>query len=455
MARDVSGEPGRIVTFYSYKGGVGRSFALANVAALLARWQFKVLCIDWDIEAPGLDHYLGTARDEPGLVDMLSQWRGEPLPWRALVRETPDLGGASLSLIGAGRQDGGYTRLAQALDWSSLYGRGLGEALEAMAAEMREDYDVVLIDSRTGITDFAAIVTAQLPDILVFMFTANNQSLDGCVDVARRAAEVRGSMPIERGALRLVPVPARFEGRVEYSTSQEWRERFYERLEPFYASWLVRGVDHRRIVDETTIPHVPFWTFGERLAVVQEAAGGFAPDSISRSIETISALIAKDLATTEVLADSRDAYVASVQRREARRRDGVLNAFLSFSHEDVLIADQLSAALSARGISLVRPDAHLSAGVELARRLDLINRAQHILVLVGREWGRWQEAEVRAFQSQSALDERPRLLVPILVEHGVQLPRPLLSYRTIDLSEGVDRAAGAVEAMIGEGPAMA
>ena len=48
-----------VVTFYSYKGGVGRSFALANVAAILSEWGCRVLAVDWDIEAPGLSHYFG------------------------------------------------------------------------------------------------------------------------------------------------------------------------------------------------------------------------------------------------------------------------------------------------------------------------------------------------------------------------------------------------------------
>ena len=42
-----------IVTFYSYKGGVGRSMALANVAVLLARRGLKVLAVDWDLESAG------------------------------------------------------------------------------------------------------------------------------------------------------------------------------------------------------------------------------------------------------------------------------------------------------------------------------------------------------------------------------------------------------------------
>ncbi|PJF38834.1 MAG: hypothetical protein CUN54_10000, partial [Phototrophicales bacterium] len=48
---------GQIITFYSYKGGVGRTMTLANVAVLLAQWGYKTLIIDWDLEAPGLENY--------------------------------------------------------------------------------------------------------------------------------------------------------------------------------------------------------------------------------------------------------------------------------------------------------------------------------------------------------------------------------------------------------------
>ena len=55
---------GKIVTFYSYKGGTGRSMALANVAWVLASSGKRVLAIDWDLEAPGLHRYF-----EPFLAD--------------------------------------------------------------------------------------------------------------------------------------------------------------------------------------------------------------------------------------------------------------------------------------------------------------------------------------------------------------------------------------------------
>ncbi len=43
--------PGKVITFYSFKGGTGRSMALANVAWILASCGKRVLAVDWDLEA--------------------------------------------------------------------------------------------------------------------------------------------------------------------------------------------------------------------------------------------------------------------------------------------------------------------------------------------------------------------------------------------------------------------
>jgi MinD-like ATPase involved in chromosome partitioning or flagellar assembly len=69
-----------IVTFYSYKGGVGRSMALANVAVLLARRSLKVLAVDWDLEAPGLEpyfSYFNIPPGGPGLLRMFMEARDQ------------------------------------------------------------------------------------------------------------------------------------------------------------------------------------------------------------------------------------------------------------------------------------------------------------------------------------------------------------------------------------------
>lgn len=48
---------GQVVTFYSYKGGTGRTMALANTAWILAANGQRVLVADWDLESPGLHRF--------------------------------------------------------------------------------------------------------------------------------------------------------------------------------------------------------------------------------------------------------------------------------------------------------------------------------------------------------------------------------------------------------------
>ena len=66
----VPAEAGQVITFYSYKGGTGRSMSLANVACLIADRigdAGRILLVDWDLEAPGLHRFFpGSA--EPGGV---------------------------------------------------------------------------------------------------------------------------------------------------------------------------------------------------------------------------------------------------------------------------------------------------------------------------------------------------------------------------------------------------
>jgi Mrp family chromosome partitioning ATPase len=68
----------RVITFYSYKGGTGRSMALANTAWILASAGKRVLTIDWDLEAPGLHRYFQpfltdkelSGQESQGVIDM-------------------------------------------------------------------------------------------------------------------------------------------------------------------------------------------------------------------------------------------------------------------------------------------------------------------------------------------------------------------------------------------------
>lgn len=287
---------GRVVTFYSYKGGVGRTMALANTAWILAANGKRVLAVDWDLEAPGLHRYFHPFLDPGGLVatngviDLLQEfaWAAtEPtgkgaradawhLPYARVephaISVDPELLGArfltggSLDLLSAGRQNPGYSATVSRFDWDNFHDRLGGTLfLDAVRADMKATYDYVLIDSRTGLSDIADICTVQLPDVLVDCFTFSRQSLEGAASVAQGVARHR----LDRG-IRVLPVPMRVddgESRVTAARA-EAREVF---------NGLFRGAGGEDTAgdywDRVEIPYQPSYAFEETLAAFGDVGG--------------------------------------------------------------------------------------------------------------------------------------------------------------------------------------
>jgi tetratricopeptide (TPR) repeat protein len=175
------------VTFYSYKGGVGRTLALANSAVLLAQSGRNVLMVDFDLEAPGLDSFaeLGITPGRPGVVEYFTEFaEAGTAPqlsnYVEACRAFP--GGGELWLMPSGTKDKDYNRKRDQLNWSELYDVGLGALLiEEWKAEiqLRIQPDYVFVDSRTGLTDIGGVCTLHLPDLVVALFALNKQNLDG------------------------------------------------------------------------------------------------------------------------------------------------------------------------------------------------------------------------------------------------------------------------------------
>ena len=69
---------GQVVTFYSYKGGTGRTMALANVAWILAANGKRVLVVDWDLESPGLHRFFAPFIDRDALAEHRRRDRPDP-----------------------------------------------------------------------------------------------------------------------------------------------------------------------------------------------------------------------------------------------------------------------------------------------------------------------------------------------------------------------------------------
>ena len=244
MTEGSDGQPGQIVTFYSFKGGTGRTMALANVAWILAANGKRVLVADWDLESPGLHRFYHPfiredIRNVRGIIDMIRDfYRGsqresaaEPVGGDEARRASKDARmrehvrdsarveryafsldwefpeGGTLDFLSAGLQNNDYVATLGAMDWDTFLARFNGAAfLDELRADMKQRYDYVLIDSRTGLSDIADVCTVHLPDVLVDCFTLSIQGIEGGAQLARRTQDLYRSRNI-----RVLPVPTRLD----------------------------------------------------------------------------------------------------------------------------------------------------------------------------------------------------------------------------------------------------
>jgi MinD-like ATPase involved in chromosome partitioning or flagellar assembly len=185
-------------TFYSFKGGVGRTFALVNVGVELARTGRKVLLVDFDLEAPGIHSFNALCPDSPhpGVVECVTDYvatQSAPEVQRYVYEKSEvaeDDG--RMWIMPAGRGDPEYRRRLASINWQHLYSDLDGYLFfEDLKAQWKKVFnpDYVLIDSRTGHTDVEGICTRQLPDAVVVLFFPNEQNLLGLKEVV---GDIRG-----------------------------------------------------------------------------------------------------------------------------------------------------------------------------------------------------------------------------------------------------------------------
>lgn len=289
---------GTIITFYSWKGGVGRSMALANIATHLAQLGRSVLMVDWDLEAPGLDRYFSSSEaestgvvmnpaiDDTGLMGLLCEVRSSSQTtthdlWLKRIRSitvpmntAPSHGTSAptpnqLHLLPSGEESVAYAATLADFSWDAFYANSAGSAhLEALRRDWAASYDFVLIDSRTGLTDHGGVCTIQMPDWLVLVFTGNEQSLGGGLRVVDGIQKARNDFVFDRMPLNVLPLLSRWDGEKELDLAAHWLSRAAEMTKPLFASWLPIPLAPLQYFERIRIPHVARFSFGEPLPIV-------------------------------------------------------------------------------------------------------------------------------------------------------------------------------------------
>lgn len=394
---------GRIITFYSYKGGTGRTMALANVAWILASRGERVLVIDWDLEAPGLHRYFHPFIDDKeltnttGLIDFLSDFveaarhhAGSSTPdwfepYSHLARHAGSLawdfpGNGTVDLVPAGRQGASYATSVTSFNWSDFYERlGGGVFLEAVKRSLRSEYDYILIDSRTGIADTSGICTIQMPDDLVVCFTLNMQSIRGAAATAESAFQQRIT-PGRTPGLRVWPVPTRVE-LAERDRLERARDDVHARFQKFLHH--LPANERSAYWGSVEVLYQPFFAYEEVLAVLAERRQ--QTGSLLQSFEHLTHYLTGG--SIESLGEVNEAQRRVAVSSYADTQVGPF--FLSYSRTDEDFAVQLATSLRRHfGSEAVLWDRDLlRGGDQWGQTLSAaMNRAQAILPLVSKNY---------------------------------------------------------------------
>ncbi|PWU10755.1 MAG: hypothetical protein C5B51_03775 [Terriglobia bacterium] len=424
----------QILTFYSYRGGAGRSMLLANIAWLLASNGRRVLAIDWDLEAPGLHEYFApflnaqSVTEAPGLIDWLLEQRAvrqsPGLPWMTETSHPaenarlldyaipagwsfPD--GGRLELVTAGRPGPEYARNVAGFDWEEFYRRYNGyDVIERLQTVLRRQYDEVLIDSRTGVTEMGGVCTVQLSDAIVLCVTLSQQSIDGAsrmadgIDKQRRVKSEPG--------VRIFPVITRVEGTPDALARDAVVERFDHYL--WHLPPRARA-DYWRIA---VIPYARSFAFQERLYA-------FAEDTsdrhvMSAAIEQMTAyLTGGDVLHLPHL----DPALRTRIRLAFARTGSGATCFLSYSSKDDAFAHKLHDDLSRAGIICWFAPHDLPIGARIRPGIEEAIRSHDKVILVLSAHAiasTWVEDEVETAFERERLT-KSTILIPIRLDEEV------------------------------------
>jgi tetratricopeptide (TPR) repeat protein len=447
---DPTAQPGRIVTFYSYKGGTGRTMTVANIAWLLASNGLRVLTVDWDLESPGLHRYFHPflldkqLRSSRGVIDMIRDFSTaamDPLAdqddpaWfeqyadvlrYAVSLDWPFGGQGMIDFLPAGLQDPPYSRTVSTFDWPSFYDRhGGGIFLEALRRNMREHYDYVLIDSRTGLSDTAGICTVQLPDVVANCFTMSTQSIDGAASVAHSIRSQRADRPV-----RMLPVPMRVED-AEQIKLEAGRDYARMRFESFLTDRL-SAEDVDRYWGDVEIPYKPFYAYEEILSTFGDRSR--QENSLLAAFERLANVLTEGQVQemTPIGERQRRRWLAEFERSKPMVTSDI---FISFAAMDRMWAEWISAELADVKLRVVLHE--IEFGPETATTTDVdeaLSAASRVLVLLSQDYVKsanaiefWKKAVNRGADTDN------RFLVPVRLD-TVRLAAPFVDRLPVDLA---------------------
>jgi WD40 repeat protein len=440
--------------------------ALANLGQWFYQAGLRVIIVDWDLEAPGLENFffdstkqIDKVRSRLGLIDVLGAYKRE-YPFLSRIDETPTALSADAStdapndvsndarvaeprvlddasflkrlqslpplsdtwiqvrpdpvpsgadspndkavlrMISAGWRAGDrfadYAREVQNFNWSDFYQSYRGKLyFEWFRNQLESDNDVVLIDSRTGVTEMSGVCTQDLSDVVVSFCVPNVQNLTGVAQMAR--AFVREELKAARSP-RPLPSLAIVPTRIENS-EDDLRTAFKEEF--FAALRDLQEVDKERFIDPESawrmrIPYIPKYAYAEKLAVGAADGNEDLIEAYSKVGAYLTSLALADekwLAKTERAVQER-LRLAVAPALETLRPRSVL---LSFSHrEGNDLARRIKELLERLDIPVWSVDELGASTTDVRQQItSALSQSSFLLMIITKdfsksEWARWE-----------------------------------------------------------------
>jgi predicted acylesterase/phospholipase RssA len=234
-----------------------------------------------------LRHVMFAPSDETltrGPITFESLLEANLTPIRQYLQTIHESGTAQLSLLSAGARAAGdfakYAEAVQDFDWLEFLAIHRGaDYLNWLRKELEQIADVILIDSRTGVTEMGGVCTRQMADAVVSFCAPNFQNLTGVetvmssldTDSARKARSNRD--------LQVLVIPTRIDV-AEAGLLGKFSQQFSDRIErdPFVPE-IFEQTD--RPLWNLRIPYIPKYNYQEQRVIGEGAA---SPDPVTQEL---------------------------------------------------------------------------------------------------------------------------------------------------------------------------
>lgn len=200
-----------VTSFYSFKGGVGRTTAAVLTALLLAREGKKVLLIDFDVEAPGLASIFANEEDNTenllGVKGFIDFWIDYEANERKLGKISIDdyyfvkneqilvgNNGGELVIVPAiaTNTENAASYISKLSKANIKYGFGQEYIPDIFlkTLEKKINPDFIFIDTRTGINNIGGLVFNRYAQNIFLFFYGNQQNMFGLESILSELKEL-------------------------------------------------------------------------------------------------------------------------------------------------------------------------------------------------------------------------------------------------------------------------